>query len=144
MIIEKFKIKDYKEVYSLWKRSGFYLGLSDKFEGISDFLARNPETFLVGRTESTNTIIGVIMGGFDGRRGLIHHLAIESDYQNKGFGSLLLEAVLNKFREKGVVKVHLFIEKNNSDVVNVTNFYKKNGWVKRDDLFVMSKTLRER
>ena len=140
MIIEKFKITFYKEVYSLWKKLGFYLGPSDEVEGITNFLAINPDTFLVGRDESTNKIIGVIMGGFDGRRGLIHHLAIESEFQKLGYGSLLLNEVLGTFYEKGVVKVHLLIENDNS---GVASFYKKKGWVKRDDLFVMSKTLRE-
>ena len=75
------------------------------------------------------------MGGFDGRRGYVHHLAIDSDYQKKGYGRMMMDKIHNIFLQMGVHKVHLFIEKTNIEVVS---FYESLGWEKRGDLIIMS------
>jgi len=43
--------------------------------------------------------------------------------------------LINRFRKLGVHKIHLFIEKNNKEVVK---FYRDLDWKIRDDLIMMS------
>ncbi len=138
MKIEKFALKDYAEVRAIWTTAGFNLGASDTREEIGKFQKRNNNSFLVGRDEKTGEIIAVCMGGFDGRRGYIHHLAVKPEFQKNGYGGEILNEVLQRLKSRGALKVHLFIEKRNTDVVG---FYEKTGWSRRTDLILMSKNL---
>ena len=40
-----------------------------------------------------NKIIGTVIGGFDGRRGLIYHLAVATEFRGHGIGSRLMNEV---------------------------------------------------
>ncbi|MFX1375706.1 MAG: GNAT family N-acetyltransferase [Promethearchaeota archaeon] len=133
MKIENFSLKFYSDVINLWRRAGISVGSTDSEEEIKRMLKMNSNLFLIGRIKEK--IIAVVMGGFDGRRGYVHHLAIDPIYQKKGYGKEIMDKLINQFRKMGVHKIHLFIERDNQDVIN---FYKKLGWQIRDDLIMMS------
>ena len=133
MRIEKYSKKSYNEVIELWKKAGISVSSSDTKEELEKMYNRNPQLFLLGKIKEK--VVGVVMGGFDGRRGYIHHLAIDPEYQKKGYGRLMVDNLIKKFRKWGVHKVHLFIEKNNKKVIK---FYQNLGWKIRDDLIMMS------
>jgi ribosomal protein S18 acetylase RimI-like enzyme len=126
-------MKFYDEVIQLWRNAGIGVGSSDSKEELEKMLARNPDLFLIG--EIKDQIIAVVMGGFDGRRGYVHHLAVEPGYQKKGFGREIMNALNEIFLQKGIHKVHLFIERRNKEVVD---FYRNLGWEIREDLTMMS------
>ncbi|MBY9003227.1 MAG: GNAT family N-acetyltransferase [Candidatus Lokiarchaeota archaeon] len=126
-------MESYETVINIWRKSGISIGSSDTKEELERMLQRNPTLFLIGKINKR--IIGVVMGGSDGRRGYIHHLAIDPDYQRRGYGKMILDRLIEKFRQMGVHKVHLFIEKYNIDVVK---FYQNLGWEIREDLIMMS------
>ena len=133
MKIELFTMRYHHNIIDLWKRSGIEVGSSDTRDEIVKVRKRNPDLFLIGK--ENEKIIAVVMGAFDGRRGYVHHLAIDPDYQKKKYGKMLMDELIERFRKKKVHKVHLFIEKYNKEVVD---FYKKLGWDIRDDLIMMS------
>ena len=133
MKIEKFTIELYEEIVMLWRKAGISVGSSDTREELERVLQRNPNLFLIGKLD--NIVIGVVIGGFDGRRGYVHHLAIDPDYQKKGYGKMIMDELIEKFRKIGVHKIHLFIEKYNK---NAIEFYRNLGWDIRDDLIMMS------
>jgi len=81
-----------------------------------------------------------ILGGFDGRRGLVHHLAVLPEYQGKGIGKVLMYKLEETFKKMGVVKINFWVENRN---LKVTDFYRKLGYELRDDIVTMSKTFRE-
>lgn len=133
MKIENFNMQYYHEVLELWRKAGIGVGSSDTKEEIAMILERNPSFFLIGKEE--NKIVAVVIGAFDGRRGYVHHLAVDPNYQNRGYGKAIIDELMSRFRSKKVHKVHLFIEKNNKKVVD---FYTQQGWEVRDDLIMMS------
>lgn len=133
----KFKINDYEEVHTLW-RSDPNIGLSssDSKENIGFFLSKNENTcFLL---KDGNKAIGSILCGNDGRRGYIHHLFVDKKYRKNGCGRLLLDTGLDSLKKEGICKCHILIFCNNKIG---QSFWKRNGFVKRDDLFVFSKCL---
>lgn len=136
MKVREMKIADYTEVYRLWSNVGIELKKSDERKEIQRMLDRNPKTCLVGEQEGQ--IIAAVIGGFDGRRGYIHHLAVLPSFQNQGYGSILLTKLLKKYKEIGVIKVHLFVQRNNKEVID---FYKNHGFIKRTDLIDLNKKL---
>ena len=133
MKIELFTMRYYHEIIDLWKRSGIEVSSSDTRDEIAKMLKRNPDLFLIGK--ENEKVIAVVMGAFDGRRGYVHHLAIDPDYQKKRYGKMMMDELIEKLHIKKVHKVHLFIEKYNKEVVD---FYRKLGWEVRDDLIMMS------
>ena len=126
-------MKFYKAIIELWKKSDINVGSNDTKEEIEKMAKRNPNLFLIGKED--DKIIAVVMGGFDGRRGYVHHLAVDPDFQRKGYGRMIMDELVNRFREIGAHKIHLFIEKYNKDVVR---FYQTLKWEVRDDLIMMS------
>jgi ribosomal protein S18 acetylase RimI-like enzyme len=90
-------------------------------------LNRNPDLFLIGTLK--DKVVAVVMGGFDGRRGYVHHLAIDPTYQRQGYGTKIMTKLNENFRQKGIQKVHLFVEKRNKEVIE---FYRNLGWEIRD------------
>ncbi|MFX1410018.1 MAG: GNAT family N-acetyltransferase [Promethearchaeota archaeon] len=133
MKIENFSMELYEDIIKLWRKTGISVGSTDTREELERMLKRNPKLFLIGKVNEN--VIGVVMGGFDGRRGYVHHLAIDPDYQKKGYGKMLIDALNERFLQMSVHKVHLFIEKDNK---NVVEFYRNLGWEVRDDLIMMS------
>ena len=133
MKIEKFSMKFYDEVIQLWRNAGISVGSSDSKDELEKMLIRNPDLFLIGKFK--DRIIAVVMGGFDGRRGYVHHLAVDPGYQKKGYGKEIMRALNEIFRQKGIHKIHLFIERRNKEVID---FYNNLGWEIREDLTMMS------
>ncbi len=133
MKIEEFSMDSYDDIIALWKKTGISVGSTDTKEEIEKMVRRNPDLFLIGKSDEK--VISVVMGGFDGRRGYVHHLAVDPDCQKRGYGKTMIDELMSKFRKMGVHKVHLFIEKYNKGVVR---FYHTLGWDIRDDLIMMS------
>ncbi|MHA1115129.1 MAG: GNAT family N-acetyltransferase [Candidatus Heimdallarchaeaceae archaeon] len=133
MEIKNFSMDYYDEVYELWKKTGLTVTKSDSREGVKIMLERNPDLFLIGI--ENDKLVSVVYGGFDGRRGFVHHLAVDPDFQRKGLGKMMMEELVKRFKRMNVEKIHLFIEKRNLGVIE---FYKRLGWYLRDDLVMMS------
>ena len=133
MKILKCSTELYEEVIQLWRKAGIGVSSSDSREEFQRMLWRNPDLCLIGKIEEK--IITVVMGGFDGRRGYVHHLAVDPDHQRKGYGKMMMNKLNQEFLRMGVHKVHLFIENSNEGVLN---FYNKIGWEVRHDLIMMS------
>ena len=132
------EMEDIPFIQALWKKVGFELSYSDRTEEIQRMIKYNPELCLIMKNDS-NTI-ACVLGGFDGRRGWIHHLAVDPMYQNQGVGNQLMIHLMNIFDRMGVVKLKLEILRTNKSIIQ---FYQKIGWETRPDLITMSYTLRK-
>ena len=82
---------DYGAVIDLWNRSGpgVHVGRSDTFDEITKKLDRDPDLFLIA--ELKGEIIGAVIGGYDGRRALVYHLAVSNEHRKHGIGKALME-----------------------------------------------------
>ena len=137
--IREFDIsQDYEEVRNLWKGAGAGIQLrrSDDRDEILKKLQRDPDLFLVAASDEK--IIGSVIGGFDGRRGLIYHLAVEQGYREQGIGSQLMDEVENRLRLKGCIKSYLLVTRENESAMRL---YEKRGWQPMDSVLVYGKDL---
>ena len=127
---------DYDEVVALWKKSdGITLDSSDSREPIETYLLRNPGLSFVAR--EGNVLAGAVLGGHDGRRGFLHHLAVAPEFRGRGTGRHLAELVVTALQHLGILKCHLFVHANNHRALS---FWKRVGWTRRDDIEMFSKT----
>ena len=128
---------DYPLVIDLWKNAGpgIHVRRSDEEKEIAKKLQRDPDLFLVA--ESGGRIIGSVMGGFDGRRGLVYHLAVQEDLRNKGIGTALMDELEQRLRQKGCLKAYLLVTRDNTQAIQ---YYTAHGW-ENMDLFIFGKDL---
>lgn len=141
MIINKFTITDYKEVYNLWINTpGMGLNnIDDSEEGIKKYLERNPNTCFVAK--ENNKILGVILAGHDVRRGYIHHTAVDTNYRKQGIGKSLVAKAIEALKEQGIQKVAFVVFKKNQ-TGNI--FWDKLGFKEREDLVYRNKVISEK
>jgi len=120
---------DYPVVRELWSSAGpgIHLRRSDEPEEIQKKLQRDPDLFLLA--EDDGKVMGSVIGGFDGRRGLVYHLAVAEDYRNQGVGALLMEELEKRLRAKGCIRIYLLVTRDNPEAIA---FYEKYGWEKMD------------
>jgi ribosomal protein S18 acetylase RimI-like enzyme len=96
----------------LWKSSeGVGLSSADEPSAVLRFLERNPGLSFVAH--SGNDLIGTILCGHDGRRGLIHHLVVAEHRRREGYGRALLARGLNGLCAAGIEKAHLLVFRSN-------------------------------
>ena len=114
MQIRKMLFSDYDNVYNLWLNTpGMGLNtIDDSRKGIEKYMIRNPNTCFVA--EKDGEIVGVILSGHDGRRGLIYHMAVKASERGQGVGNDLLDHAMGALNNEGITKVYVIIFKNNA------------------------------
>ena len=142
------RVEDFDDLVALW---GAFPGTTmtgvDCPDGLSRFLRRNPGLSFValssdgeqGDSSPGAPIAGSVLGGHDGRRGYVYHLAVRPDLQNMGIARELMRLLENAMEAEGLEKAHLFVYSDNPAI----EFYARTGWLLRQDIVVMSKVLSE-
>ena len=131
-------LSDYNNIYNLWLNTpGMGLNTADDSKpGIEKYLLRNPDTCFVA--EKAGEIIGVILSGHDGRRGLIYHLAVKVSERGQGVGNKLLESAAEALRNEGIQKIYIMVFKNNE---SGHDFWQKRGFTISDDTIYRAKEI---
>lgn len=136
MNIREMTICDYDACLALWQSSpGVRVTAEDSEKSIAAFLARNPGLSFVCMEEGE--LLGAAMCGHDGRRGFIYHVAVKPEYRGKHIGTKLAEACMEKLREAGIGKCHVFVVADNAPGNSFwASFFKK-----RVDIAVYSRDI---
>lgn len=116
--------KDLNKVLDLWTHAGpgIQLSQSDQPNEIRKKIKRDPDLFLVA--ELGEVVVGAVLGGYDGRRGLVYHLAVTPEYRKQGLGKILMQELEKRLRSKGCLKYYLLVTRKNKEALD---FYKKIG-----------------
>ncbi len=129
--------EDYPAVYALWQNAGpgIHLRRSDEPEEVARKLERDPDLFLLAENDSE--LIGSVLGGFDGRRGMMYHLAVAAQYRQQGVATALVEELERRLRAKGCIRYYLLVTVDNDSAIR---FYERRGW-ECMDLYIYAKDL---
>jgi ribosomal protein S18 acetylase RimI-like enzyme len=130
--------QDYESVFKLWKsiEKGVGIGRSDTAAEIEKKLSRDPDLFLVA--EADGAMVGSVIGGYDGRRGLVYHLAVASAYRGLGVGSQLMNELEARLQAKGCLKCYLLVTTDNPEA---ETYYQHRGWQPMDTVRLYGKDL---
>lgn len=135
--ISPMRLCDYDEVVAFWSgKEGIGLNESDSRGQIGTFLERNAGLSLVARADGK--IVGAVMCGHDGRRGYLHHLAVDPAVRKQGLGRRLVEECLKKLKAAGIQKCNVFLFDSN---VEGRVFWQRVGFEAREDLLLMQTVL---
>jgi ribosomal protein S18 acetylase RimI-like enzyme len=135
--IQEFQISDYDVVFELWKDAGLVIRPGDDLSGVRLKLLRDPDLFLLARLE--DDIVGCIIGGWDGRRGWVYHLAVKPSHQRQGIATALLNEIEKRLIEKGAKKINAQIYESNAKSLR---FFKARGYETHLDLVMVGKHLK--
>ena len=141
-------IDDYDGIYELWnstEQSRRALNpVDDTREGIERYLKRNPTTcflaYINNEIKNEEKIVGVILTGHDGRRGIIHHMCVHPDYRRQGIARMLVQKAEDALSGEGINKVFGLVFKDND---GANNFWEEQGYTLRTNLNYRNKSLNE-
>ena len=130
--------QDYDQAARLWKNLDKVVnfGRSDNPEEIEKKMERDPDLFLVA--EADGVLVGTVIGGFDGRRGMVYHLAVAASHRRLGIARQLMTELEKRLAAKGCVRCYLLVHADNAEA---RAFYKKINWFFLADDVVYSKDL---
>jgi len=126
--IREFEATDEAAVTSLWKT--VFAGdpsWNDPAQVIRRKKAFQSELFLVG--ELNGEVIATVLGGYDGFRGWIYHLAVLPSWRHRGFARMMMMAIEGKLLDMGCIKINLQVRASN---LEATEFYRSVGYTLED------------
>ena len=114
--IRPFEETDSSEVISLWREALHdpaphndpALSLRKKLEVDRDLILVAVET---------GSVVGTVMGGWDGHRGWLYSVAVKPSHRRLGIGSKLIQTMEVLLRERGCLKLNLQVRTSNSAVI---------------------------
>jgi putative acetyltransferase len=120
---------------------GVGLNESDTPELLKAYLVRNPELSRVARLadasgKATGALIGAVLCGHDGRRGYLHHLAVERAFRRQGIGRALVTDCLRALGRLEITRCNIFVYADNADG---QAFWLANGWLHRRELCLLQR-----
>lgn len=141
-------IEDYDKIFALWnsteqtKRA--LNPVDDSREGIARYLKRNPTTCFLALSKDGSgdapEVIGVILTGHDGRRGIIHHMCVHPSFRRQGIARMLVQKAEEALKAEGINKIFGLVFKDN-DPANA--FWENQGYTLRTNLNYRNKSLNE-
>ena len=67
------------------------------------------------RAHASGTVIAAVLCGHDGRRGYLHHLAVDAGHRRQGLGRALVERCLARLAVAGIPKCNIFLFNDNAE-----------------------------
>ena len=110
---------------ALWAAAeGVELAEGDSPAELERFLRRNPDLSQAA-VDAAGRLVGAVLAGHDGRRGLLYHLAVAPDCRGCGIGRELAGRALAALRGAGLVRVLILVARDN-DAGRL--FWLRQGW----------------
>jgi ribosomal protein S18 acetylase RimI-like enzyme len=127
MQIRPFRDTDEAAVIALWEAAGLTRSWNDPRKDIERKRSVQRERFLVGTVD--DAVMASIMIGYDGHRGWINYLAVDSAHRKKGHARALMREAERLLTAEGCPKINLQIRTSNAAVIE---FYKAIGYAQDD------------
>jgi len=121
MTLRAITIEDFPKLISFWKEN-YLLTPLDEFERVKLFLEKNPGLSLVAEEE--DSIVGTVLGSFDGRRGSLQKLVVSKTYRGKGIGQRLVTEAVILLEKAGAIDIRF------NTAEELVPFYEKCGFIK--------------
>jgi len=129
--IRQMTLDDYEQAYALWRATdGLCLEEEDSRDGIALYLRRNRGLCFVATVDEQ--IVGTVLCGHEGRRGILRHLVVSPDARGNGIARDLVNHSLAALAREGIRKCNTFVLDSNSDG---RRYWEHTGWRVHEDNF---------
>jgi len=130
MTYEEMDIGRYDAVMELLRSlPGVCLRDADSREAVQAYLERNPGMSFLAIDDGR--VVGCAMGGHDGRRGYLNHVAVHPSFRRQGLAKALVSLCLERLAKDGIDKTHIDVLVSNEQG---RLFWESLGWRLRDDV----------
>jgi len=112
--IREYRSGDGEGLRALWKVAGFN-SPGDDDKGLRRFAQHNAGMFLVA-VQGTD-VVGSAMGGWDGRRGWLYHVAIAPDQRRTGLATRMVRRIEDRLRTLGSPRANAIVLEDNDEAI---------------------------
>ncbi len=120
----------------VWQETSARARRIETHDGLARYVGHNPGLCQVA--EQKGELIGVLVGGHDGRRGFLHHVGVLTPFRRHGVGRALVDFYLAELKEEGILRMHLLVRQSNAVGLR---FWKSYGCRERANTVVISLVL---
>ena len=135
MEIRPYEPHDQAAVVGLWQACDLVRPWNDPVRDIERKLAVGDDLLLVGVIDGG--VVATVMAGYEGHRGWINYLAVDSARQRAGLGRALMDEAEVRLAALGCPKINLQVRRSNPEAIA---FYERLGYVV-DDAVSLGKRL---
>lgn len=125
----------YDRVSELWQATAG-LGEIETREQFCAYLSRNPGISSI--VTHDQCIVGAVLGGHDGRRGYLYHLAVAADHRCAGVATALINRCLGRLEQLHIKRCSLHVYNTNT---TAAEFWPRVNWRERSDLKIFARDL---
>ena len=136
VIIRNYHDSDYEDVKHNLEEAKLYIPMWDNKENLKEKIRRKPDSIIIA--DEKGCAIGNLFLIEDGWSAFIFHMAVRSDYRQRGIGQKLMSYAEDNLKKQGVKAVSLFVDEN---LDKIQEFYKKQGYLSLDSFVGMYKLL---
>ena len=113
-VLREMTIDDYDDVWRLWEQTeGLSLEEADTREAMAIYLNRNLGLCFVACVG--DKIVGTVLCGHDGRRGILRHLAVKKEFRHRGIARALINKSLSALAKEGIRKCNTYVMDTNTE-----------------------------
>ena len=113
-------------VLDLWARAETEPTHTDDLEALYGLIDRDPEALLVATADQQ--IVGSVIAAWDGWRGTIYRLAVESSHRRSGLATQLLRAAEDRLLAAGARRLQAIVVESDP---RATGFWRATTWVEQ-------------
>jgi ribosomal protein S18 acetylase RimI-like enzyme len=129
--IRPMTIHDYPEVFALWTGTeGLSISDDDAHDRIALYLSRNPGLSFVALIDGD--VVGTVLCGHDGRRGILRHLAVVERHRGLGIARALALRAIEALAHEGIQRCNLYVLDSNPAA---QRFWEHLGWYQLEDTY---------
>lgn len=132
--IRAMTMADYEGVAALWQAMpSMFSAEDDSRDAIAKYLERNCGMSFVAI--ANGGVVGAVLGGHDGRRGFLHHLAVAENFRRTGIATQLWQRSVAALKKAGIRRSHVFVRVTNAAGLK---FWADAKWMQRTDIAAFS------
>lgn len=109
MRLRSFQLSDAHDVSQIWKLTASHEQERETLQVLSKQLGVDRDLVLVAEAPD-GKVVGAIVGTIDGSSGFFYCLAVHPDYQRQKIGTRLVNALEERFLQKGVKRIWITVD----------------------------------
>lgn len=130
-------VDDVDAVLALWRRGGVERG-PEMYRGeIVTKLEHDGDLFILA--ECDGSVVGSVMGTYDGHRGRVKRCVIDPGQQGGGLGRQIMAELERRFAARGITELRLEVWADNT---GAQAFWSNMGWEHLEDIRYYARSLR--
>ncbi len=122
-MLRSYKTSDFTQVLQLLKEANLYFEACDNREMINAKSFDDPESIVVA--EIGDLVVGCMFVVFEPWAHLIYHMAVDSNFRNKGIGTALMQYAEDLIKERGGEYITGYVMSENVDALRM---YERRGY----------------